>query len=1052
MRVSDISIKNPVFAWMLFSAFIVFGFIAFLRMGVSQMPDVDFPVISVTLTLTGAAPEFMETTVVDPVEDALSSVEGVLNITSTSKTGLATVTIEFDLDRNIDVALQEVQTAVTKAQKLLPANVDPPVISKSNPDDQPIIWLALTSENNDQYALMKYAKDYLKDRFTTIAGVGDIALGGYTDPALRVWVKPEALTRYHVSVDDVLAAILSEHSELPGGSVQTAREAYNVRTMGEAQSVGEFEQLVLSHRAGQLIQDPSNIVKMGQVARIEENLAEVYRLSRFDGVPALGIGLKKQHGANAVAVAQDIKEKMKEIAPTLPKGMHLNINFDTTRFIDQSIHALLEHLCLAVILTSLVCWAFLGSWTATLNVLLSIPTSIMGSFMGLYFAGFTLNTFTLLGLTLAIGIVVDDAIMVLENIFRYNEQGKGPIESAIIGAREITFAAVAASVAVVAIFLPVAFMKGIIGKFFLQFGVTISLAVILSLIESLTITPMRCASFVHSGHRTSKLGKAFERFMDGWRHQYHSSLIWTLQHRWKVLLGSLVFVCASFYSIKFLNKELTPSADQSVFITRIMMPIGSSLEYTNQQVNKAEVWLRQQQEVLHVYAAIGGLGGSSSASDANNAMMFVTLKDKGERGKNPKFGHELSQLEFMQEARKVIGDIPDVKVFMMDLSQRGFGTGKGYPIEYRLTGPDWDKLAELQEMMKEKMRSSGMMTDVDSDYLAGMPELQIIPNRREAALHGVAIQSIGNTVNALIGGVKDGQYPKDGHRYDIWVMLEKSKDPLAEINHLLIGNNKNNLIPITKVTDIVQKKSLQSISRANRRRAVTIYGNLTKGASQEAALDFIMNTAKVSLPDGYTVEQSGTAKTFKESFESLIVALILGILVAYMVLASQFNSFIDPIAILMALPFSFSGAFFALILFHQSLNMYSMIGGLLLMGIVKKNSILLIEFTNAVRDREHLGAYDALLSACPTRLRPIIMTSAATISAAIPSAVATGAGSETFKPMAVTLIGGVFVSTLLTLYVVPIAYMLMDRLSKRDESKAEIKKAFELAGNQALEH
>jgi HAE1 family hydrophobic/amphiphilic exporter-1 len=868
-----------------------------------------------------------------------------------------------------------------------------------------------------------------------------------------VWVKPEALTRYHISVDDVLSAIASEHSELPGGAVQTPRDAYNVRTMGEAQNVEEFKQLVISHRAGQLIQDPSNIVKIGQVARVEENLAEVYRISRFDGVPALGIGLKKQHGANAVAVANDIKEKMAEIEPTLPKGMHLHINFDTTRFIEQSIHALLEHLCLAVILTSLVCWAFLGSWTATLNVLLSIPTSIMGAFMGLYFAGFTLNTFTLLGLTLAIGIVVDDAIMVLENIFRYNEQGKGPIESAIIGAREITFAAIAASAAVIAIFLPVAFMKGIIGKFFLQFGVTISLAVVLSLIESLTITPMRCATFVHSGHRTSKFGQAFERFMEAWRLQYQRSLRWSLGHRWKIMLGSIVFVLASFFCVKFLNKELTPSADQSIFIVTMRLPIGSSLEYTDQATQKAETWLRSQQEVAHVYAAIGGLGSAgASASDANNALMFVTLKDKGERGKNPKYGHELSQMEFMQEARQYIKTIPDVLVFMMDLSQRGFGTGKGYPIEFVLTGPDWDTLAKYQDVMKDEMRKSGLMTDIDSNYLAGMPELQIIPNRTEAALHGVAVESIGNTVNALIGGVKDGQYPKDGHRYDIWVMLEKSKDPIKEIHNLLIGNNKNNLIPITKVTDIVEKKSLQAVSRANRQRAVTIYANLAKGKSQQAALDFITNRAKQILPDGYTVVQSGTSKTFKESFESLIVALILGIAVAYMVLASQFNSFIDPIAILMALPFSFSGAFFALLLLGQSLNMYSMIGILLLMGIVKKNSILLIEFTNAVRDNQKMNAFDSLIEACPTRLRPIIMTSVATIAAAVPSAVATGAGSETFKPMAVTLIGGVFVSTLLTLYVVPISYLLLDRFSKRDASREEIKKAFELAGTQALEH
>lgn len=1051
MRISDVSIRNPVFAWMLFSAFIVFGFISFTRMGVGRLPDVDFPIISVQMSLSGAAPEIMETTVVDPVEDSLSSVSGIRSITSTSKTGIAIITVEFDLSRNIDAALQEVQTKLTQAAKLLPTDIDPPVISKTNPDDQPIIWLALTYDKNDMYFMMKYAKDYLKNRFTTVDGVGDIILGGYTDPALRVWVKPEALTRYNVSIEDVLGAITSEHSEIPGGFVQTPRDAYNVRTMGEAKTVQEFNQLVISKRAGLQLQDPTNMVRMGQVARVEENLAEVFRISRFDGIPALGIGIKKQLGSNSVAVAHAIKEKMAEIKDQLPPGMKLNINFDSTVFIEQSVHEMVKHLILAVILTSLVCWVFLGSWSATLNVLLSIPTSIMGAFIGLYFFGFTLNTFTLLGLTLVIGIVVDDAIMVLENIFRYNEKGFGKIESAIVGAREIAFAALAASIAVIAIFLPVAFMTGIIGKFFLQFGVTISLAVFLSLVESLTITPMRCANFVHHGERNTKLGRAFEAMMEGWRHSYQRSLVWTLAHPWKVLAGSLVFVALSFTCVKFLNKELSPAQDQSLFMTRIMMPVGTSLAYTDSAVKQAEAWMRAQPEVAHVYAAIGGTGGTSGGSDANTAIMFVTMKDKGERGVDKDLGHELSQLEFMGKARKFIGQIPDVKCFMMDLSLRGFGAGKGYPIEFVLEGPDWDKLAELHTTLKKKMIESKMMTDVDSDYLEGMPEFQILPDRLAAALHGVSIDSIGKTVSALIGGVKNGQYPKDGHRYDIWVQLEKQEHPEKEISNLLIGNSKNNLIPISKVTKIENRSSLQSVSRFNRQRAITIFANLAPGASQQAALDFIMKTGKEILPATYFIEQSGSAKTFKESLSSLFLALFLGIVVAYMVLASQFNSFLDPVAILMALPFSFSGAFFALLATNQSVNMYSMIGILLLMGIVKKNSILLIEFTNSVREKSHQPAIPALIEACPVRLRPIIMTSVATITAAVPSAVASGPGSETFKPMAVTLIGGVFASTLLTLYVVPVAYSLLDRFSKRAESSDEIQKAFELVATGTVE-
>lgn len=1046
MRISDVSIRNAVFSWMLFAAFIIFGFISFMRLGVSQLPDVDFPVVNVALTLEGAAPEIMETSVVDPVEDALSSVEGVERISSVSKTGISNITIEFALDRNIDVALQEVQTKVAQAQRLLPTNVDPPVITKTNPDDQPIIWLALTYEKADPYFLMSYAKDYLKNYFTTVPGVGDILLGGYTAPAMRVWLNSKKLLQKNMAVGDVLQSIKSQHAEIPGGFIQNKENSFNVRTLGEFVDAKGFDSMIINRRAGMTIQDPLNVVRLKEVGYAEESLAEVYRLSRFDGVQALGLGIKKQLGANAVAVAKGVKQRMQEIQSQLPPGMKLQINFDSSRYIEQAVSEMIKHLTLAVLLTALVCWVFLGSFTATVNVLLAIPTSIMGAFIGIYFFGFTLNTFTLLGLTLAIGIVVDDAIMVLENIFRYNEKGYGPIESSILGAREITFAALAATIAIIAIFLPVAFMKGVIGRFFLQYGVTISLAVALSLLESLTITPMRCSSFVHPGERTTRLGRMFEGFMEAWRSFYSRTLSWTLGNRWKVLLGSIAFVGASFFSLSFLNKELTPTQDQGLFILRLMLPVGASLASTDEKAKEIEKWLRARPELSHLYVAVGGLG-SAGGSDANTGMMFVTLKDRGQRGVDPQMGRELSQQEFMGVARTELAKIQGVKVFMLDLSSRGFSTGRGYPVEFILQGPEWNKLAELNERMKEEMRKSDLMVDVDSDYLEGMPEIRIVPDRDNAAMRGVSIDSIGNTVQALIGGVKNGQYTKGGHRYDIYIQLERRPEPREEFKDLLIANDRNNLIPLSSVSKLEQKPSLQQITRVDRQRAVSIYANLKPGASQEKALQFIQEKAKTLLPPTYTVAQSGSAKTFQESFNSLLFALFLGVLIAYMVLATQFNSFLDPLTVLMALPFSFSGAFFALVLMRQSINMYSMIGVLLLMGIVKKNSILLIDFTNAVRDRDKVGADEALKQACPVRLRPIIMTSFATMAAAVPSALATGAGSETFKPMAITLIGGVFVSTLLTLYVVPATYSLVDRFRKRDVRKRDVQHAFEVVGD-----
>lgn len=1043
MKISDNSIKNPVFAWMLMAGLIVFGAISFSRLGVSQLPDADFPMLTVSVNLEGASPEVMESAVVDPIEDGLMTVQGIRNISSSSKSGSASVSLEFDLEKDIDVALQEVQTKLAQVQRRLPKDVEPPTITKSNPDDQPIIWLALTYDKDDSMFLMKYARDVLRDRFTTVPGVGEIFLGGYTDPVLRVEVKPEALVRYNLSVNDIIDAIQVEHTEIPGGQVETNNKIFNVRTMGEAKTVEEFGNIIISRRAGQLTADPSNMILLKQVANVSEGLDEIKRISRFNGVPALGMGVRKQRGSNAVQVAKLVKAKVEEIKPSLPEGMNINVNFDSTRFIENSVNELTKHLLLAALLTSLVCWVFLGSWSATLNVLLAIPTSIMGAFIGLYFFGFTLNTFTLLGLTLAIGIVVDDAIMVLENIFRYNQKGHGRIESAILGSREIAFAALAATIAVVAIFLPVVFMKGVIGKYFMQFGLTISLAVLLSLLESLTITPMRCASFIESHERTSKIGRAFEGLMKWLEKTYSVSLNWALRWRWTVILLSVIFLATSFVSVKKLNKEFTPAQDMSLFLVRLQLPVGTAFNYTNEKTLEVEKIIAARPEVKQYYTSVGGFSGGT---DSNVAVMFVTMKPKKERPIDPKKGRPLTQQEFMNLLRGELAKVKEVKAMMQDLSGRGFSSGRGFPVEFMVKGSDWGKLYEYTKQIMDGMEKDSGMVDVDSNYLLGQPELQIVPDRVSAALHGVSISAMGKTVNSLIGGVRVGQFPKDGKRYDIRLRLMDSGDRVSKIKQLSVGNSRANLVPIRQISKEEQKSSLQQISRVNRQRAISVFANLKPGVSQEAAMSKVMELGKQIKEPGYSIDSQGSSAAFKEAFQGLFFALILGFFVAYMVLASQFNSFVDPVTILLALPFSISGAFFGLLISGQTLNIYSMIGILLLMGIVKKNSILLVEFTNHVRDLGKLSAKEALLEACPIRLRPILMTSIATIAGAVPSALATGEGSETGKPMAITIIGGVLVSTVLTLIVVPAAYSLFDRIRTRDKNNADIKKAFDTVG------
>lgn len=1022
MSISEISIRRPVFAWMLMASLIVFGGISFLRMGVSLLPDVDFPVISVGLNLLGAAPEVMETDVVDVVENALSTIQGVQLITSTSKKGSASVSVQLTLDRNVDLALQDVQAKISESMKKLPKELDAPTISKTNPDDAPILWLTLESDNHSLRELMQFTRDHLQQHFATTPDVGDINFGGYVDPNLRVWVSPEELNRYQLTVNDVITTIQNEHSEVPGGWIEEGAKEYTIRTMGEAETVDQFKQLPIITRGGAPNFMP---IPIGKVAKVEQGLADIRRISRGMGKPAVGLGIRKQRGANSVQVARDVRSKIKSLEKTLPEGMKLAVNFDSTRFIEESVHELNFTLVLSAILTSLVCWIFLGSWSSTFNVLLSIPTSIVGTFIVLYFSGFTLNTFTLLGLSLAIGIVVDDAIMVLENIIRYREKGLTREESALIGSKEITFAALAATLSIVAIFLPVAFMKGIIGKFFFQFGVTMTVAVLLSLLEALTLTPMRCAQFLEAGERTTRLGKFFENSLHRLKVFYENTLTLVVEHPWKTLAASLVFFIISLGSVKFLQKEFTPSEDQSRFMVRVQTPIGSNISFTDEKFKEIEKYMASRKDLERYYVAVGGFGGG----DVNSGIIFITMKTKGQRGIDPVLKREPTQQDLMNVFRTELNKIPDVKATVQDLSMRGFGAGRGFPLELSIQGPEWNKLGEFSQTLIAELNKTGLVTDLDSDYLVGMPELQVLPDREKAARHGVSLAAIGQTVSALMGGLIVGKFSEAGHRDDIRLkILSEGGDRLERLSRLRIRNNRGELIPFSSVVRIEEKPSLLSIARRNRERSVSVYGNIAKGKSQQEALDTALRLSKTLLPEGYRLQVTGSSEEMKKTFQGLIFALVLGLLVAYMILASQFNSYIDPLTVLIALPFSISGALLALLITGQSLNLYSMIGIVLLMGIVKKNSILLVDFTNQTRSEKGIDVRAALLAACPVRLRPILMTSIATIAGAIPPALALGPGAESRVPMAITVIGGVLVSTVLTLYVVPSFYLILNKL------------------------
>ena len=734
MSLSEISIRRPVFAWMLMAGLIVFGAISFLKMGISQLPDVDFPVVSVNIRLEGAAPEVIETEIVDFVEDAVMGIEGVKSVTSRSENSEGTITIEFNLGRDIDLAVQEVQAKLSQVQSKLPREITAVTVSKTNPEDQPIMLITLESEKYPLRDLMYYVSDRLKDQLAMVSGVGDISLGGYVDPNLRIWVAKDKLAHYQLSVADIINTVQSEHSEQPAGKIENSsgNRMYFVRTLGEATSVEQFGDLIIKQRAGQ----PNySTIRLKEVARIEDGLADILRYSRARGVPGVGLGILKQRGSNAVEVAKAVRMKMAELQKGLPEGMRLAVNFDSTRYIEQAVNELDFTLLLSALLTAAVCWIFLGSWSSTLNVLFSIPTSVVGTFIVLYFAGFTLNTFTLLGLSLSIGIVVDDAIMVLENIIRHQEKGSDRVLAALDGSREITFAALAATISIVAIFLPVVFMKGIIGKFFFQFGVTITTAVLLSLLEALTLTPMRCSQFVDSGERHTRFGKAVESAFEGCKRFYSRSLKDALNLRWQVLFVSLIFCAGGALLVQRLNKEFLPAEDQSRFNIRLKTPIGSSLHYSDMRFREIEKFLASRPEVDRYVLQVGG----GSPGDANSGSILVTLKDRGKRGRDQGSGHELSQQEFMDLCRAEFKKVEGVRALIQDLSTRAFTASRGFPVEFTVEGPEWDALAGFTQRIVAELEKTDLVTDVDTNYDSAMPEFHVVPNRLKAAERGVSI-------------------------------------------------------------------------------------------------------------------------------------------------------------------------------------------------------------------------------------------------------------------------------------------------------------------------
>jgi len=1015
MKITEACVKKPVLAWMMMAATIVFGIVAGTRIGISQFPDVDFPTISVNVSWPGAAPEVVENDIVESLEEALVQVEGLKTISSSSRQGGASITLEMELSRNIELALQDVQAKVSQAQRSLPRDLDPPTISKSNPEDQPIMMISLAGAVPPR-VLTDYIQYSLKEKLQTIPGVGEISLMGVQDRNVRVWLDATKLDEKGLTVRDVISALQREHIELPAGRLETKGREVNVRVLGEAIDLDTLRKIVVREINGA----PTYV---SDVSLIEDGFDDTRRLARVNGVPAQGLSIKKQRGSNAVAVARQVRKALDDFQKTLPEGLKVSIVFDTTKFIEESVTEIQIEILLSVILTAFVCWLFLGSFSSTLNVILAIPMSLLGTVAIIYFLGFTFNTFTLLAMALAVGIVVDDAIMVMENIFRHREGGQGLVQAALGGTQEIAFAALAATLAVVAIFAPVVFVKGVIGRFFLQFGITLCLAVLLSYVEAVTLAPARCAQFLRTSREgRSRIGILVDHGFR-WLEQFYARVLRrSLKRPGLILVGGLVLFGAALYILMSLPAEMVPSQDLSRMSIRVQTQVGADITETGRLIQRAEDMVLQRPEVIQSFTNVG-MGGASSGN------MNITLVPPGKR--------KMSVAELSTVLRRELNSIPGIRAVIQDLSQQGLTAQRGFPVEFSVRGPDWEKLITSSQRIINQLRESGIVQDLDSDYRLGQPELRITPDRAMASDVGVTIDEVATTLNALVGGIRVGKYSTGGRRVDVRLkLLAAQRSRPEDISRLKVRTRSGALLPLSSLVTYDEQPALQAITRKDRERAISVFANVAPGHSQDEAIRFVESLSK-EIPVGYRVVLGGASVAFRESMSSLLFAMFLGIGFAYMILASQFNSYKDPVTIITILPLSLAGAAIALLITHQSLNVFSMIGLLLLMGIVKKNSIILVDYANNFKAKG-FGAKEAMEKAGPIRLRPILMTATATMMAAIPPAIGLGSGSEIRRPMAIGVIGGLVLSTILSLIVVPSFYVIADKLWKRKRVEKEV--------------
>ena len=1008
MNLPELSIKRHVFAWMLSAVIVLFGVISYQRIGIDRIPSIDFPIIMINTTLKGANPDVVDSSITSIIETAVNTTPGIEHIQSSSSPGVSTITITFALNKNIDVAYNEVQSKVSQVLKKLPTDTDPPTIQKVDSNAQPVIWLALTGDRTIQQ-LNLYAINVLKKKFETINGVGEVTLGGRRDRVVRVSLSPERMAAYKLTASDLAAAFNTQHVQLPGGFLVSSQTEKLLKLDLEFHDVKDLGELIINHRDGAP-------VKLKDIATITDSITDNRQVARYQGMPTVGLGMVKIANANTVEIIKEVERRLdEEIRPNLPPGMQLEISTNDSIFINQMVASLKEHLFTGTLLAALIVFIFLRSIRSTLIIATAIPVSLLGAIAVMYFSGYTFNSMTLLGLLLLIGVVVDDAIVVLENIFRHREHlDKDPISAAINGSSEVTFAVIAASLSLVCIFAPVIFMDGIVGMFFKSFGVVVTFGVLTSLFVSLTLTPMLCSRYLSVDHKKNKFYSAIERGLAKLDSTYHYLLNLSLSHRWRVLIITLLFVIfGGGYAMKNVEKDFVPEADEGSFSISVKTPLGSSLDYTDSRLELIEAAIaKHPKEVASYFSTIG----AGSRGQVNQGNVNVRLVSKTERKK--------SQQELIKELKKQFDQIPGVKAIPSPASiAKGQRSEK---LQFIITGQSLDEIGSLSKQMQQALTKNTEMGKVDLDVQLDLPELDMNIDRTRAASLGLSANDIAGAVSMYAGGINIANYNDlngDGQRYDIRLKAnEGDMKQTTDLSKIYLRSTSGELVRLDTVASFKPTLGAAVIGRYDLQYSANFYANPTMPLGD--AVTLVKDTAAKILPTNYTLKMTGQAEEFGKTFKNIKFVFILAFILLYMVLASQFNSFIQPVIIMLAQPLAIIGGLIALLLSGDSLNIYSMIGLVLLIGLVAKNSILLVDLTNQLRARG-ANINDALKEACPIRLRPVVMTSLTIILALLPAALGLGAGSETNKPLSVAIIGGMISSTLLTLVVVPAAYSLV---------------------------